>query len=529
MPPLRRHLPAALATAAALILGGCSASGGAGGPGGQGGGGGGAAPAADFPYVREGTLAYQGGAVVDARVAVTGLHRTPELTAVDLEVTALGELPDGGEGSGTGDQNAPILIDPVGGRAFAPLSGPGGTFYGSDAGGGRTLALGWPDVPHTVRLYYPRLPDGAEQVTLAGLGLGAMTGLPVTDTGEVPAQEPNHEEFSADSPPPDGTPVVFPEKAPPADAEGEEYRLESFVDSETASTTRDGDTETIALHSDVMFEFDSADVTGDAAETIAETAGTLRSRRVPEGAAVAVTGHTDGKGSDDYNQRLSEERAEVVAELLEEELGSAYGFEVSGKGASEPVAEEGGEDDEEARARNRRVEVSYELTDDRGSGGAEPAEGEGALASAELHPGEPAAFRTEEPEPAATATTGDGLRLDVAPLLRDGAYLAASVTITNEGDSATTPDLRGEAGGPARYEDDTLGGFQLREPDGGLVRYVAQATDGDRYAGVAESVYELEPGASYRSVAYFPAPAADVDELTLIAGPFGELDGVPVQ
>src|SRR5690606_7975055 len=128
-----------------------------------------------------------------------------------------------------------------------------------------------------------------------------------------------------------------------------------------------------------------------------------------------------------------------------------------------------------------------------------------------------------------TATTGDGLRLDVAPLLRDGAYLAASVTITNEGDSATTPDLRGEAGGPARYEDDTLGGFQLREPDGGLVRYVAQATDGDRYAGVAESVYELEPGASYRSVAYFPAPAADIDELTLIAGPFGELAGVPVQ
>src|SRR5690606_663270 len=140
-------------------------------------------------------------------------------------------------------------------------------------------------------------------------------------------------------------------------------------------------------HSDEMFEFDSADVTGDAAETIAETAATLRSRRGPEGAAVAVTGHTDGKGSDDCNQRLPAAGTEAGAARREEGRGSAYGIEVSGKGASEPVAEEGGEDDEAARARNRRVEDSNELTADRGSGGAEPAEGEGALASAELHPG----------------------------------------------------------------------------------------------------------------------------------------------
>ncbi|RNL86778.1 OmpA family protein [Halostreptopolyspora alba] len=122
----------------------------------------------------------------------------------------------------------------------------------------------------------------------------------------------------------------------------------------------EGDTTTVTISADVLFEFDEATLSDDAAETLSDTAERLSG----VSGTVEVVGHSDGVGEESYNQELSEDRADAVKGALEDELGSdAPDIEASGKGSTEPVAEETnseGEDDPGARARNRRVEISFE-------------------------------------------------------------------------------------------------------------------------------------------------------------------------
>ncbi len=77
---------------------------------------------------------------------------------------------------------------------------------------------------------------------------------------------------------------------------------------------------------------------------------------------VDVEGHTDSTGPDDYNQGLSQRRAQAVVDLLVNEHGIARSrLQAKGYGESRPVASN---DTEEGRAQNRRVmatlEVEYE-------------------------------------------------------------------------------------------------------------------------------------------------------------------------
>ena len=78
-------------------------------------------------------------------------------------------------------------------------------------------------------------------------------------------------------------------------------------------------------------------------------------------AAVTVVGHTDSIGDPGFNQRLSEDRAKAVAAAIAKARPD-LDLEVSGKGESDPLVANtsGGQDDPEGRARNRRVEVSFE-------------------------------------------------------------------------------------------------------------------------------------------------------------------------
>lgn len=122
----------------------------------------------------------------------------------------------------------------------------------------------------------------------------------------------------------------------------------------------EGDTTTVTIAADVLFEFDEATLSDDAHETLSDTAERLSG----VSGTVEVVGHSDGIGDESYNQELSEERADAVKGALEDELGSeAPEIEASGRGSDEPVAEETtseGEDDPGARAQNRRVEISFE-------------------------------------------------------------------------------------------------------------------------------------------------------------------------
>lgn len=114
----------------------------------------------------------------------------------------------------------------------------------------------------------------------------------------------------------------------------------------------------IDLPADVLFEFDKATLTPAAEGELGKASEVIR--RSPAG-AIRVIGHTDAKGDDAYNQRLSEARAKAVADWFGGQVGvRTRTFDVSGQGEAAPVAPNAkpdGSDDPAGRAKNRRVEV----------------------------------------------------------------------------------------------------------------------------------------------------------------------------
>lgn len=122
----------------------------------------------------------------------------------------------------------------------------------------------------------------------------------------------------------------------------------------------EGDTTTVTISADVLFDFDEATLSDNAEETLSDVTTQLSE----VSGTVEVVGHSDGVGEDSYNQELSEDRADAVKEALENELGSdAPDIEADGMGSDDPVAEETGPeggDNPSGRAQNRRVEISFE-------------------------------------------------------------------------------------------------------------------------------------------------------------------------
>ena len=113
----------------------------------------------------------------------------------------------------------------------------------------------------------------------------------------------------------------------------------------------------VTLPETILFEFDSADLVGDADDTIDDVAELLDYYADVE---VEVQGHTDDHGEADYNQNLSEARAEAVYDALVAAGASSSQLTPVGFGQTEPVAPnetDDGEDDPEGRERNRRVEI----------------------------------------------------------------------------------------------------------------------------------------------------------------------------
>jgi outer membrane protein OmpA-like peptidoglycan-associated protein len=114
----------------------------------------------------------------------------------------------------------------------------------------------------------------------------------------------------------------------------------------------------IDLAADVLFDFDKAELRAEASEALKKVADVIREKaRGP----VRIDGYTDSKGSDSYNQGLSQRRAEAVRKWLVEKEGlKAVPFQTAGHGAKDPVApntKPDGSDDPEGRQKNRRVEI----------------------------------------------------------------------------------------------------------------------------------------------------------------------------
>jgi outer membrane protein OmpA-like peptidoglycan-associated protein len=103
--------------------------------------------------------------------------------------------------------------------------------------------------------------------------------------------------------------------------------------------------------SDVLFDFNKATLRAGAREKLAKIAGIILAH---PGLRMEAEGHADAVGTDDYNQRLSERRAQSVSAFLLEQGIRRESITAMGFGESRPVATNG---TAEGRQQNRRVEL----------------------------------------------------------------------------------------------------------------------------------------------------------------------------
>lgn len=109
--------------------------------------------------------------------------------------------------------------------------------------------------------------------------------------------------------------------------------------------------EKVTFDTDTFFDFDKAVLKQEGKNKLTELASRLSGMTVE---VVVAVGHTDSIGSDSYNQKLSERRAQAVKNFLLTQNLPADRIYTQGKGEKQPVASN---KTKEGRAKNRRVEV----------------------------------------------------------------------------------------------------------------------------------------------------------------------------
>ena len=121
---------------------------------------------------------------------------------------------------------------------------------------------------------------------------------------------------------------------------------------ENAEVERVGEGIKVTFDSGLLFDFDSAALRENAEQNLAEFAESMED--VPD-TNILIVGHTDSRGSEEYNQDLSERRANSAGDFLMSRGLDSGRLLMTGRGETEPVASN---DTEEGRQQNRRVEVA---------------------------------------------------------------------------------------------------------------------------------------------------------------------------
>lgn len=132
------------------------------------------------------------------------------------------------------------------------------------------------------------------------------------------------------------------------DRQAEEMRQ----DIENAKIERIGEGIKITFDSGILFEYDSSELQPAAKTNIESLAKVLK--KYPD-TNILIEGDTDDKGSEEYNQKLSERRAQAVADY-QRNLGiDGSRITTTGLGELNPIASN---DTDYGREQNRRVEVA---------------------------------------------------------------------------------------------------------------------------------------------------------------------------
>lgn len=131
----------------------------------------------------------------------------------------------------------------------------------------------------------------------------------------------------------------------------QEAELRQELDNSAITIVNAGDRLIVTFPNDLTFATASAAITPLMRSDLATVADSLQ--RYP-GSIVRVIGHTDSDGSADYNQGLSERRANAVADAIQAGGVPYSRLAVVGRGENDPVASNL---TPEGKARNRRVEI----------------------------------------------------------------------------------------------------------------------------------------------------------------------------
>jgi outer membrane protein OmpA-like peptidoglycan-associated protein len=106
----------------------------------------------------------------------------------------------------------------------------------------------------------------------------------------------------------------------------------------------------------IVFEYDSDQMIGNYREILSEFVNYIKA--LPSYRMINVEGHTDSIGNADYNQKLSQKRADAIRNYLIKEFGIKESkLRAEGVGETRPIADNG---NFQGRQENRRVEFQIE-------------------------------------------------------------------------------------------------------------------------------------------------------------------------
>ncbi|MEQ9814291.1 MAG: OmpA family protein [Azospirillaceae bacterium] len=133
--------------------------------------------------------------------------------------------------------------------------------------------------------------------------------------------------------------------------DNQEAQLQQDLAGSGAAVQRQGNELVVTLPSNVTFAVDSADINPAFYSTLDQVAGTLQQYQQ---SYVNIYGHTDSTGPNDYNQSLSERRAQSVANYLISRGVNPVRVVARGFGETQPIADN---NTTAGRQQNRRVEI----------------------------------------------------------------------------------------------------------------------------------------------------------------------------
>jgi outer membrane protein OmpA-like peptidoglycan-associated protein len=132
----------------------------------------------------------------------------------------------------------------------------------------------------------------------------------------------------------------------------QEAKLRQRLEGTGVSVTRMGDNITLNMPSNITFALNSSDLNAQFFNALDGVSMVLKEY---DKTVIEVAGHTDSSGSDQYNQALSERRAQAVAGYLSSHGVKTQRLITIGAGEGHPVASN---DTEQGRSANRRVELT---------------------------------------------------------------------------------------------------------------------------------------------------------------------------